>query len=104
MKRLRVHSEAAMDGKMFIAFIGLILKTFIHNKLRDYLDANRPISMAQVFDELRMIKVAKIKDGMILRNPITKKQRTILESLGRTEDDLDDALRLYSGSKSFFES
>jgi len=104
MKRLRVHSEAAMDGKMFIAFIGLILKTFIHNKLKDYLDANRPISMAQVFDELRMIKVAKTKDGMILRNPITKKQRGILECLGRTEDDLDGALRRYSGSNSFFES
>jgi len=103
MKRLRVHTDVAMNGKMFIAFLGLILKTFVHNKLRDYIDANRPVSMAQIFDELRMIKAVKTKDGMILHNPITKRQRTILEKLGKTEDDLRATLQRYAGPKPFFD-
>ena len=103
MKRLRVHTDVAMDGKMFIAFIGLILKTFVHNKLTKYIDANRPVSMAQIFDELRMIKVVKTKNGMLIHNPITKKQRTILEHLGKTEDDLKAALQRYAGPKPFFD-
>jgi transposase len=37
MKRLRVHSEEAMEGKAFVAFIALILRSFVHNKLKDYL-------------------------------------------------------------------
>ena len=101
MKRLQVHSEETMDGKMFIAFIGLILKTFVHNKLKDYLDANRSTSFAQVFDELRMIKAVKTKDGMVLRNPLTKKQRSILECFDKSEDMLDVALRQYASSGSF---
>jgi len=102
LKRLRVHSEVAMEGKMFIAFIGLILKTFAHNKLKEYLDAKRPVSMAQVLDELRMIKVAKTKDGLYLRNPLTKKQRHLLERFGIDEEKIDAALGKLAGHKPFF--
>ena len=103
MKRLRVHSEVAAEGKMFIAFIGLILRTYAHNKLRDYLDANRPISMAQVFDEMRMIKTVKTKNGMLLHNPITKKQRTILEQFDIDGERIAAAIHRYAKTNTFFE-
>jgi transposase len=103
LRRLRVHSETMMEGKTFIAFIGLILRTYIHNKLRDYLDANQPMSMAQVFDELRMIKVVKARSGMLLRNPMTKKQRTMLEQFGITDEKLGKAMREYAGINPFFD-
>jgi transposase len=104
MKRLRVQSEDAAEGKMFIAFIGLILRTYVHNKLKDYLDANRPFSMPQVFDELRMIKAVKTKGGMLLHNPVTKRQRTILEQFGLGEDDLTTALHKFGTTNAFFDS
>lgn len=104
MKRLRVHSEDATAGKMFIAFIGLILRTYAHNKLKNFLDANRPFSMAQVFDELRMIKTVKTKDEMLLHNPVTRKQRTILEQFGLGEDDIAAAIHKYTGTNAFFDS
>jgi transposase len=103
MKRLRVQSEVATEGKMFIAFIGLILRTYVHNRLKDYLDANRPFSMPQVFDELRMIKAVKTKNRMLLRNPITKRQRTIIEQFGLGEEDLDAAMHKYGGTNAFFD-
>ena len=103
LRRLRVHTETAMEGKTFIAFIGLILRTYVHNKLRDFLDANRPMSMPQVFDELRMIKAVKTKGGMVLRGPLTKKQRTMLEEFGITETKLEEAMKEYAGINPFFE-
>jgi len=104
MKRLRVHSEDATEGKMFIAFIGLILRTYVHNKLKDYLDANSPLSMPQIFDELRMIKTVKTKSGMLLHNPVTKRQRTILEQFGLGEESIAAALQKYGGTNVFFDS
>lgn len=104
MKRLRVHSTVAADGKTFIAFIGLILRTFVHNKLKDYMDSKRPISMAQIFDELRMIKTVKTKSGLLLYNPLTKRQRTILEHFGITEDSMAATIHKYAGTNPFFDS
>ena len=104
MKRLRVHSEDTTEGKMFVAFVGLILRTYFHNKMKEYLDANRPISMPQIFDELRMIKTVKTKSGMLLHNPLTKKQRTILEQFGLAEDDITYAILKYDGGNDFFDT
>lgn len=103
MKRLRVHSSVAADGKMFIAFIGLILRTFVQQKLRGYLDSKRPVSMSQVFDELRMIKIVKTKSGMLLHNPLTKRQRTILERFSITDETISDAIHKYAGTNPFFD-
>ena len=94
MKRLRVHSEAALDGKAFVAFIALILRSFVHNKLKDYMAQHR-LSLAQIFDELRMIKAVKVRDGMLMSNPITKKQRTILSYFEKAEEDVHHALKEY---------
>jgi transposase len=103
MRRMRVHSEDAMEGKTFIAFLGLILRTFVHNKLRDYMDSSRPISMPQIYDELRMIKAVKTKSGMLLHNPITKKQRTILEQFGLNEESISSNIQKYDGTNTFFD-
>ena len=103
MKRLRVQSEVATEGKMFIAFIGLILRTYVHNKLKGYLDKNRPFSIPQVFDELRMIKTVKTKEGMMLHNPVTKRQRTILEQFDIGEEDITVALQKYDYSSEYYD-
>ena len=102
MKRLRVHSDVAANGKMFIAFIGLILRTYVHQRLKDYIDSKRPISMAQIFDELRMIKTVKTKTGMWLHNPLTKRQRAILEQFEITEECIKTAIYKYTGKNLFF--
>jgi transposase len=101
MKRLRVHSEEAMDGKAFVAFIALILRSYVQNKLKDYL-AQKSLSLAQIFDELRMIKVVKVKDGMLLHSPITKKQRTILSYFKIEEDEISKVLKKYDKKSDYW--
>jgi transposase len=101
MKRLRVHSSEAMEGKMFVAFIALIIRAYLFNKLSEYLDKTKS-SLAEVLDELRMIKVVQTEDGLLLCNPATKRQRTILECFDKSEDDLKDAVQQLNPS-SFFD-
>jgi len=101
MKRLRVHSEAALEGKAFVAFIALIFRSFVHNKLKGYL-AQQRISLAQAFDELRMIKAVKISDGMLLCNPITKKQRTILSYFGKDNQSVLLELKKYDTHSDYY--
>ena len=102
MKRLRVHSEEALEGKAFAAFIALIFRSFVHSKLKDYL-AQQRMSLAQVFDELRMIKAVKIRDGMLLSNPVTKKQRTILSHFGKDEHNIISALKKYDSRSEYYD-
>jgi transposase len=103
MKRLRVHSDVAADGKTFIAFVGLILRTYVHKRLREYMDTKQRLSLAQVFDELRMIKMVKTKSGMLMHNPLTKRQRTILEYFGITGESMSATIHEYAGTNPFFE-
>jgi transposase len=101
MKRLRVHSETALEGKAFVAFIALIFRSFVHNKLKDYL-AQQRLSLAQVFDELRMIKAVKIRDGMLLCNPITKKQRTILSYFDKDDQSVILDIKKYDTKSEYY--
>jgi transposase len=101
MKRLRVHSDEAMEGKAFVAFIALILRSYVHNRLKDYM-SQQSLSLAQIFDELRMIKAVKIRDGMLLSNPITKKQRTILSYFGKEDQDIQKELKKYDKKSDYW--
>jgi transposase len=76
--RLRVHSDMAVQGKLFVKFIALILymkmsKTMKENKMFDKL------TVKEVLLELRKIKKTFIDQDTNILNEITKKQRLILE-------------------------
>lgn len=87
MKRIHCYSDETMEGKMFIAFFALILRSCMQNKLRTYLSETGQ-SFSSVLKELRKIKYVHTKDGKKLLSPITKKQRDILNSFGLSTDDL----------------
>ena len=101
MNRLRVHSEETLDGKTFVSFISLILLSYVHNVLKEY-QYKKKLSLDQIFDELRMIKVIKTTDGMVMQNHITKKQRTILEFFGVDEDRIKGSLKKYDTIPDFY--
>lgn len=85
MRRLHCHSDETMEGKMFVAFFALILRSSMQNKLRLYL-SETGLSLSSLLKELRKIKYVYTKDGKKLLSPITKKQRDILEALGISTD------------------
>ena len=87
MKRLHCHSDETTDGKMFIAFFALILRSCMQNKLRAYLDETG-LTFSSILKELGKMKYVYTHDGKKLLSPITKKQRDILNACGLSTDDL----------------
>lgn len=87
MKRLHCHSDETVEGKMFVAFFALILRSCLQNKLRDYMsEAN--LTFSSVMKELRKMKYVHTLDGKRLLSPITKKQRDILTACALSPADV----------------
>lgn len=87
MKRLHCHSDETVEGKMFVAFFALILRSCLQNKLRDYMsEAN--LTLSSVMKELRKMKYVHTFEGKRLLSPITKKQRDILTACALSSADI----------------
>jgi hypothetical protein len=87
MKRLRTHSTESSDGKMFIAFVSLILRSILENIIGEFNRKNN-LTIEKVMKELSKIRVVTLSNGTSLLNPITKKQRMIFENFGLSEEDI----------------
>jgi transposase len=90
-RRLKTHNRLTTEGKLFIGFIALILRSHLLNLLKSLPEKNRP-SMSKLVIELEKIKVVETKDGKRLLTPLTKKQKEILEALDSSEDELNNAV------------
>ena len=87
-KRLHVHGDPQVDGKLFVMFIAMILRRTIHLRLKDYLHQH------DMTDEDAIRSLEKVifygKEGYWrLKDAISKQQREIMTEL-----------RLELGSKS----
>jgi transposase len=76
--RLRVHSEASMQNKVFIGFISLILLSGIHNVMQDEM-LYREMTMKKLLLTLSKLKL-QIVNGVRVLFPVTKVQREIYEA------------------------
>lgn len=87
MKRLRTHTDATTDGKIFIAFIALIAVSELTDKLRGIM-REKSMSKDSVISELEKIKTIAVSNNIRMINPLTKTQREIFEAFGLHETDL----------------
>jgi len=87
MKRIRTHTTATTDGKLFLAFIALIAISELQAKLNKIM-REKSWSKDTVIAELEKIKSVSASDGRRLMNPITKTQRLILETFSLSVDNL----------------
>lgn len=81
MKRLRVHSEEAMNGRIFLQFLSLILTVWIRRKLSGARWAER-YSLSQIMDEigeLKQVSVVGKRSGKKLVLATTPLQDQIIE-------------------------
>lgn len=73
--RLRVHSDEAMQGKLFVGFLASILMAEI-NKTMDRCDLYKKYTMREMLNLLAKLRVQDIKDKRILF-PVSKEQRLV---------------------------
>ena len=81
MKRLRIHTSSAMDGRLFVQFIALIYMSALRRKMRDtgLIDKYTVRELLLEMETLTQVRYSG-KYGAILTE-ITKPQREIMESL-----------------------
>ena len=80
LARLRVHSDNAMQNKIFVGFIALIITAHIHKVMSD----NRLYeswTMKKMIKTLERLKVQYIKNDRILY-PVSKEQKNIFKAFG----------------------
>jgi len=75
-KRLRVHSHEAMEGRLFITFIALIIYSWITKKMKEK-GLFSKYTVEEILYELKKIKRIDIGDGKVLFTEISKKQREL---------------------------
>lgn len=86
-KRLRTHKDSSTEGKLFVGFISLIIKSYIEYKLKHYFSENNS-TVEKVLRELQKIKLIKINNGQSLMAPLTSKQKKILKEFDIVECDI----------------
>jgi hypothetical protein len=81
MKRLRIHSSASMDGRLFVQFVSLIYMSALRKKMRStgLIEKYTVRELLREMETLSQIRYSG-KYGHILTE-ITKPQRYILEAL-----------------------
>lgn len=81
MKRLRMHSSATVDGRLFVQFIALIYMSALRKEMRktSLLERHTVRELLQEIETLTKVKYSD-KYGDILTE-VTKQQREILKSL-----------------------
>ncbi len=80
LHRLRIHSDAAMEGRIFIGFISLILMSYIREKMRVH-DVYKRFSFNELIAELKKLKIIVFKNGKTLLTEVTSQQKYIFKSL-----------------------
>ena len=80
LHRLRIHSDEAMEGRIFIGFISLIITSYIREKMRVH-DVYRKYSFHELMAELKKLKMIIFKDGTKLLTEITSGQKFIFKAM-----------------------
>ena len=79
MKRLRIHSNTAMEGRIFIQFVALILTTYLR-RIMEKQGWNRSHNLQEIMSEMKSLKEISVegKRKKLVTTP-TKFQRQIME-------------------------
>jgi len=97
MKRLYCQSDSTVEGKIFVTFFSLILRSFIQNKLKSF-QQETGLSFAAILKELNKIKFVVTSDGRKMLTPVTKKQRDIIAACGFDSEDIPNWLNSIDNS------
>ena len=80
-KRMRTHWKKTMEGKMFIGFVALILRSYMRRMIKNA-PQTKHLTFEKILIELRKIKTVMLSDMNEVLIPLTKLQKTILSALG----------------------
>lgn len=77
--RPRIHSREALEGRLFITFLSILLYFLVLSKMKnnEYL---AQFSIPEILAKLRILRVVEMNNGKAYLTEITKKQRLIFDA------------------------
>jgi transposase len=82
MKRLRVHSSAAMEGRFFVQFLALVLAAGIRNVM-EVSELERKMTMPELLNEMKSLRSVKLPGKRkSIHTKASKTQKEILKAFG----------------------
>ena len=81
MRRLLVSSEKALDGKIFVEFVALILISHLHQKMKEA-DLYKSYTLHQLLDKLDVIECFEDSGRSLRIGELLRKQTDIYKALG----------------------
>lgn len=91
MNRLRIHSDETMNGKIFIGFISIIIKSQLEKLYKNELNRFE-YSIEKILKELSKIKIVTLHSKDTLMLPLTKKQKDIFKIFEISEETIKESL------------
>lgn len=76
--RLRVHSDVAMKGRLFIGFIALILQSYIDKKMKES-GLYKKFTQEELMYELKKLKCIEFSSRKKILTEVSKTQKKLLE-------------------------
>jgi transposase len=76
--KLRVSSREAMEGRLFLTYLSLIIHSALSRIMKDQ-DLFKSFTMAEVFADLKKLRIVTLTSGRTMLTEITKRQRTLFQ-------------------------
>ncbi|MBO8414904.1 MAG: hypothetical protein IAB19_00785 [Proteobacteria bacterium] len=91
-ERTYVSSIESLYGKLFIAFIGMIMRRDFTNRLKKIKDKKHSLTVDQCLMTLLDIEMRKTGDRWLLKKALTSDQKKVMEAFGIPITILEAAL------------
>jgi len=75
---LRVSSKEAMEGRIFLTFLSLILYSEVSRVMKEK-DLYKTYTLSEVFFELKKLRIVTLTNGKSYLTEVSKKQRNLFE-------------------------
>jgi len=76
--RLRVSSREAMEGRLFLTYLSLIIHSALSRIMKEQ-DLFKTYTLAEVFSDLKKLRLVTLTSGTTYLTEISKKQRQLFE-------------------------
>lgn len=86
LHRLRIHFDTAMEGRIFIGFISLVIMSFIRERMRGK-NMYKTYSVHTLFAELKKLKIIEFKNGRKILTELTASHKAIFKTMGISAPD-----------------
>lgn len=78
LERLRIHSDKAMEGRIFIGFVSLIITSYIR-RIMEEKNLYSSYSLNELYSELKKLRLIQFKNGKQILTELTSKHKAIFK-------------------------